>query len=322
VRVARRVTPGESTTKITSPVLADGRIDYLTALENHYGEGVTPQNNAAPLLLAAVGPAGLPKNQPRDGLTARLGMSPLPDQGDYFQERANAEETADPLERLLNHPWNAADHPNAAAWLNANDKPLALFAEGSKRERFFIPFNGGTPPEMLFDVQLPHLKLFRDCCRALVCRAMLKAGAGDFAGARDDLATVHRFADLLSSRTTTLIDRLVAYAVDGLASEAEGAIAAHSKLDAAEARRMLAMQRSLPPVREFSDVLHVGERYLFLQVMQYASMHGMYRALHRIDDTMQSAAAMSGVPPRPVAAHLWQELVPIRVALKAAQDQF
>jgi hypothetical protein len=66
-------------------------------------------------------------------------------------------------------------------------------------------------------------------------------------------------------------------------------------------------------VNEFTDVIDVSERYLFLQVMQYASAHGMYQALHRIDETMQSAAAMSGVPPRPTAAHLWLELVPIRV---------
>src|SRR5205814_2671929 len=78
VRLARRVTPGERTTKITSPTLADGRIDYLKALENRYGEGVTSENNAAPLLLAAIGPAGLAKNQPRDGITARLGMPPMP----------------------------------------------------------------------------------------------------------------------------------------------------------------------------------------------------------------------------------------------------
>src|SRR5436190_62391 len=97
VRLARRVTPGPLTTKITSPTLADGRIDYLTALEARYGEGVTSENNAAPLLLAAIGPAGLAKNQPRDGITARLGMPPLPDQGNYFQVRPEADESADPI---------------------------------------------------------------------------------------------------------------------------------------------------------------------------------------------------------------------------------
>jgi len=49
--------------------------------------GVTSENNAAPLVLAALGPEALPKNQPRDGITSRLGMSPLPDKGDYFQMR-------------------------------------------------------------------------------------------------------------------------------------------------------------------------------------------------------------------------------------------
>src|SRR5213596_686987 len=79
VKIGRQVTPGFATTRITEPTLPNGRIDYLTAIEAHYSQGVTADNNAAPLLLEALGPAALPQNQPRDGITARLGMPPLPE---------------------------------------------------------------------------------------------------------------------------------------------------------------------------------------------------------------------------------------------------
>src|SRR5262245_60342010 len=78
VRWRRNVSPGYFTTRITGPLRDDGRIDYLTALESHFSQGVTPQNNCVPLLLRAYGRAALPANQPEDGITNRLGMPHLP----------------------------------------------------------------------------------------------------------------------------------------------------------------------------------------------------------------------------------------------------
>src|SRR5438094_9355644 len=76
VHAFRHVTPGYDTMRLTEPKLPDGRIDYLTAMENHFGAGVTPQNNAAIPLLQALGRKALASNQPRDGITDRLGMPP------------------------------------------------------------------------------------------------------------------------------------------------------------------------------------------------------------------------------------------------------
>src|SRR5947207_4069433 len=84
VQSRRKITPGYFTTRITAPLRDDGRIDYLTALENYFGDGVTSENNAAPLLLRAFGRAALPSNQPEDGITDRLGMKHLPKDGDYY----------------------------------------------------------------------------------------------------------------------------------------------------------------------------------------------------------------------------------------------
>src|SRR5438105_1659437 len=46
VEARRKITPGFDTTRIVGPVMPDGSVDYLTAIEEHFGQGVTPQNNA------------------------------------------------------------------------------------------------------------------------------------------------------------------------------------------------------------------------------------------------------------------------------------
>ena len=46
VRVWRRVVVSEATTRITSPLRADGMPDYIQYLDNQVREGVTAENNA------------------------------------------------------------------------------------------------------------------------------------------------------------------------------------------------------------------------------------------------------------------------------------
>src|ERR1043166_1287337 len=84
VQTRRTIHPGYETTRITGPLQADGSIDYLKAIEDYFSRGVTPQNNAAPVVLAALGRQALPKNQPEDGITNRLGMPHLAEKGEYF----------------------------------------------------------------------------------------------------------------------------------------------------------------------------------------------------------------------------------------------
>src|SRR5687768_5635911 len=151
VQAGRRITPGYETTRITGPTIPGGPIDYLAALESHFSEGVTPVNNAVPPMLEALGPAALAKNQPRDGITNRLGVPPPPETGHYFQPRksfledpaAGEDEPPNDLAPLLERPWKIAEHPRTAEWLKANEKPLAKLVEASKRTRFFYPYNAG-----------------------------------------------------------------------------------------------------------------------------------------------------------------------------------
>jgi hypothetical protein len=153
VQAGRHISVNAQTTRITEPRMPDGPIDYLAALENHYSEGVTSENNMVVPLLDALGPNALAKSQPRDGITNRLGMPPLAEAGDYFQQRekfpkdaavvaANGR-TPDADAIVHEQPWKTSEHPQTAAWLKANEKPLAKLIEASKRTRFYYPLPPG-----------------------------------------------------------------------------------------------------------------------------------------------------------------------------------
>jgi hypothetical protein len=307
VQAGRRITVGYETTRITEPTISPGQggpIDYLAALENHYQQGVTNQNNMMPLLLEAVGPRGLPENQPGEAFTDRLGMPPLPEHGDYFQglEKflGNSNEPDD-LASLIERPWKTSERPRTAAWLKANKKPLAKMIEASKRTRFYFPLHGEARPETLMECSLPYLLPARQIGRALIVRATLKVGeSNDFAGAREDLDAAHRLAALLT-QGATLIDRLVGYSIDSEASRAEQSLAADGKLSGADLREWASAIEKLPPINSYGDGIDISERYLYLDLMQ----HGARRGLGKFQD------AVSQSPPPKSRSFLWN-LAPVR----------
>ncbi len=50
------ITIGKDTTRITSPLKANGLPDYLAAINEAHSKDVTPENNAVVLLAQALGP--------------------------------------------------------------------------------------------------------------------------------------------------------------------------------------------------------------------------------------------------------------------------
>jgi hypothetical protein len=185
VRSYQKIHVSYEVTRITGPKLPDGSIDYLRAMEDYFSRGVTPENNAAIPILQALGRAALPPSQPRDGITDRLGMSPLPDNGDYYTTYADyfrsrpIENDSDPTDSKTRLRWPVKIDPAIAEWVKANEKPLALLTEASKRSRYFIPFNGGNRPTTLFSVLLKHLVLILDTRRALLTRAVMRLNNGE-----------------------------------------------------------------------------------------------------------------------------------------------
>lgn len=279
------------TTYITEPVNADGTVNYVAALNRMYSRGVTPENNAAPLLLRVLGPDVLDETVRRRILN-RLELD-LPDDGEFFvrfrqyeqehappqpetqpQDREDEEETIrDRLARAGEAPWSADEFPVIAAWLEANKKPMALAIEATRRERCYLPLVCPSRPESVLEMPFPMLAPCMDLARALAARAMLKLDAGDIEGARADLTACHRMARLLG-QGPSLVARMVAIACESIACTGDIAVATSGKLTGPQARAFLAELESLPPLPDAVEAIDKLERFLGLDIVTMLSRGG------------------------------------------------
>jgi hypothetical protein len=281
----RTIHPGYDTTRITAPLDAGGNVDYLIAIDEYFGRGVTRENNAVPLLLEALGRTALASNQPPDGITGRLGMPHLSETGDYLvpyekftKGRADASPDPDPTNPERGGTWPLKASPATKAWIKANEGPLTKIEQATSRPRFFIPFYGGNRPETLAGILLPYLNPLRsDVPRALLTRASMRLEAGDTDGCRRDVMTVHRLARLLG-QGSTMIDRIVGVALEVDACRAGRAALATGKFKADDARAMAAELAALADLPSVLDAMDVSERYMLLDTMQLAARVGPVRA--------------------------------------------
>jgi len=282
------------TTFITAPLRKDGTVDYLTAIDQRYSQGVTPENNAAVLLLQAFGPADVLEPF-RERLFQRLGMAPLPEKGPYleeftayfkrkspgppgrreWQEPDVSQMAYDELRRIMDRPWSKKDSPIAAAWLQENDKPLDLVVAATKRPRFYVPpMASRDEPGMVIAVLLPNVQNSRDAAHALGARAMFRIGAGKCDEAWQDLLACHRLARLVD-QGPTLVEGLVAVAIEGIAIQGNAVLAHEGKLTPEQARRFAAEFRKLPPLAKMVDRINWAERLVYLDCVLVASRKGI-----------------------------------------------
>jgi len=273
VQVRRTIHPGYDTTRIVSPTLPDGRVDYLKYIDDRRSEGVTPSNNAAVLFLQALGRVALPRTQPPDGITDRLGMPHLPEQGDYLTD-LNAYCTRhflpvppDPPDGDIPATWPVHIEPLRQQWIESNAHPLDLLTQASARTRYFIPFDGGNRPEMLIEVLLPHAVAFRNVGTTLLTRAVIRLQSGDCDGCIRDLLAAHRLARLLS-QCATLIERINAQKhLEVPALQVDRLAAASGKLSVEQIKSLAAQLHALgdlPPLGEYVD----DERFMILDTCQ------------------------------------------------------
>jgi hypothetical protein len=171
----------------------------------------------------------------------------------------------------MKRPWSKKEFPLLAGWLAANEKPLALLVVASKRPRRFdplIPENG-----CVIGALLPALQQYREAGRALTARAMLRVDEGKLDEAWEDLLACHRLARL-AGQGTTLIDGLVAIAVDRLACGGDVGFL-QARLRPARIARMRADLDQLPPLPKMADKINVAERFMFLDCVGMVAREGI-----------------------------------------------
>ena len=283
------LTVSYETTRLTGPLFPDGTVNYVAALNEMYGEGVTPDNNAAILLLQAFGPEML-DDRVRSVTLKRLGVPPLSPDAIVFRplydlieeelEKNAPPETAeeDPpnyaamaqaeLRAVGSAPWQAADHPAVVAALEANERPLALIVAAARRPRHYLPTLSPDEPPTVFSSIIPSMGKYLRAADALVARTMLRAGRGRIEQAMDDLLAAHRLGRLVGQQPY-LIARLVGIAVEQIACEGSITLATSGKLSAAQAKAFLARLQDLPPLPGVTEGIDQCERYMNLDIVGF-----------------------------------------------------
>jgi hypothetical protein len=274
-------TVGKDTTHVLGPLDKTGRIDYETALNEKLREGVTPDNNAAVLLFKAFGPhpdgAKLP-----DDFFKWLKVPAPPEKGDYFvgsytfAGKGFAKFDAQ-MEKAMQRPWTAKEYPDVAAWLKANEKPLAVALEASKRTHYYYPTLGARKDgktQGLISAQIAGVQTCRGLASALTTRAMLRISEKRYDDAWQDLLACHRLGRLVG-RGGTLIEALVGIALDRMASDADLAFLDAGQFDAKKVKACLRDLQALPPLPSMADKLDLTERFWALEIVMLVDRDGI-----------------------------------------------
>jgi hypothetical protein len=279
----------KETTYVTGPVDREGYIDYETALNERLSKGITPKTNANVLILKALGPHPEGATMPPEYFRW-LGIEAPPERGDYFvllqaylrnhvrldpDERVAILEQQEP--RVSHRPWTAKDYPHVAGWLKANEKPLALAVEATRLPAYFNPHISPKTekgPGPLLNSLLPTVQMCRGVAAALVIRAQLHLGEGDFDAAWQDLLACHRLARLLA-RGGSLIESLVGIAIDTITTPGDVAWLDRAKPTAQQARDRLRDLRELPPFPPLAENMDLMERFMFLDLVQLVRRRGV-----------------------------------------------
>lgn len=293
VRPNSHIAISKQTSYITAPLRPDGLPDYEQYVRQKCSEGVTPQNNAAALLVQALWPSELSPEQ-YEPVLHELGLDEIPSAESALQPvygNANrkkvldwmpkshvgdAEPDPDPIiDRAMNHAWNASQIPPLAKWVEVNRKPLDLIVEASRRSRYYSPSPTllDDQHDMLIAMLLPGAQAVRDGARGLSLRAMKRVGDKQVSEAWQDTLAIFRLSSLVA-QGPTIVEQLVAMALRGIACQATAVLISSDGLTNELARQI---QQDLASVARFANIANCVdqmERVMVLDAVVYVSIYG------------------------------------------------
>ena len=281
------------------------RPDYFAVLNQHCGHDVQPQQNAAVLLLGALGTETVPADI-RTPYFSLLGTQPPSATGETFvrsdemidrwirgaTDFTSSDENDDLHTQFLTcsqQPWSAADYPLVAHWLRLNERPLEIIVAAANREKFYEPLvSVGLDRPSLNTASLPVADCAGEIKLALQARAMLAARDGNADSAWSDLLACHR---VLRQMAGLPISRYAVTAhseeLDLCQTELRLLHCTHPSREQVE--RIQAQWNSLPAAGSLTESIDIGQRYRFLDLIRTLEQHGAV-ALSQ----MSSESSMAG----------------------------
>ncbi|WP_010583378.1 hypothetical protein [Schlesneria paludicola] len=271
------IRPGPRTTVISGPARSDGSVDFAAALNAECSAGLTPDDNAAVLLLRILGPE-IFDNVFDDAEVSTyyklLGIEPLPREGAYFRTRENVSPyesiaqnaRCDDLDDASMTPWSPSKYPELERWLVANDEALQRCLEAVRKDRFFDPIV--RPKEgSLIDIQNPLAQATRPISRLLRLLVTRHLRDHNVADALLATQTMHRLSRLLAQHPL-MNHQFLANGHSAAACASDEVILRSGQLSAEQSRRYREFLMSLSPMPSAIELVNHGERFAILDAMQ------------------------------------------------------
>ena len=267
---------GPETTVVEGPLRPDGTVDYVAALNDEWSQGVTPENNAAIPLMEAFGPSTV-NPAIRDEFFERLGLAPLPEEGDYlvpidkFVEEQDIDDTRrEELFAMVGEadvPAIEADYPELVTWVEHNADPLAKIIEAVRREEFYMPVVPVPPGTTLLDAGVYNVTSLRDAARLLTTATLVHLQRGEIEAACEHAIAAHRLGRLVG-RYPNMVGYLVGVAIDAMASKCSETVILSGQLTPELAKQFRNDLDALPPIFDTADSIDRGERLVLLSSVQ------------------------------------------------------
>jgi len=268
---------GYDTTRLEGPLNDDGTVNYVAACAAAWAEGVTRDNNAAYLLLDALGPKMIPEDV-RAEVLRRMEYS-FPTGGKHFithddwlashPEAKEAMRQADVRifqDEGMELLFKGQDCPSAAAWVRDNAAALEILVAASNRSRLYVPPIPRTDPPRMSKTWYCQGHGCLGPVQALVVRAMLKLRDGHSREALADIRAAHRLARLVGQSPLPMA-RLRARMADRLAIKAGTAVAVRGDLTAEEAAELVTALNQLGSADDCASAVDRLARYFFLDMV-------------------------------------------------------
>jgi hypothetical protein len=268
------------TTLFTKPLLPDGTVDFVAAVNAAEGRGISPADNAVCVLIRL---ATLKANQPDDiqrrgEIEQLLGLPVKPNDEIFwqtwpgFQNQLPTDDPQSPdyvnrFDRAESQPWSSQDMPDLAAWLKTNQAAMALAAGAAQRSRFWFPIVLEPRDEGVLGAPVPDVRTWHELASSLCIRAMLKLHDRDAPGALDDLLVAQRLGNLLA-QSPQLITRLVGVGCQQMACLASWQVLQDSPIPPEKLRQWSSRLLARPPVPTSPRLVLQRARYELLANVQ------------------------------------------------------
>jgi hypothetical protein len=284
------------TTYLTEPLREDGTVDYVAAVDAKYSQGVTPENNAFPLLLEAFGERILPEDSPaREAATEAIGAT-LPEDDGLFIRLPHSYRSRDVItlwddrDMALSGPWDVDQAPRLAEWLESNAPALELIEQATLREHFYFPLiaaqgnpfvhytatdsrGRAVPPRETswpLGSNMGILMPMRQAARAFVCRAHLRIQQEAIEPAWADILAA-RGVGMMVDGTPFLMRKILALDCINTANVPAMRLLEEADISLQEARAFLTDWKGLPSPAPLANCIDTDERIFALDVLCWAA---------------------------------------------------